>query len=84
MCDGCIAVCVCVLGFHALCVTIVLVCMCVCVGVPLAHLYDLMVPLAVCAVGVAFLLSLYLYARSFWAPVHALALGGNTGQSTVA
>ncbi|XP_026767871.3 delta(14)-sterol reductase TM7SF2 isoform X1 [Pangasianodon hypophthalmus] len=68
-------------GFHALCVMTVLVCVCVCVGVPLALLYELMVPLAVCAVGVAFLLSLYLYARSFWAPAHALALGGNTGHA---
>ncbi|KAG7322756.1 hypothetical protein KOW79_014102 [Hemibagrus wyckioides] len=68
-------------GFHALCVTAVLVCVCVCLGVPLALLYELMVPLAVCAVGVAFLLSLYLYARSFWAPTHALAIGGNTGHA---
>ncbi|KAM9456080.1 delta(14)-sterol reductase TM7SF2 isoform 2-T2 [Clarias gariepinus] len=66
-------------GFHALCVTTVLVCVCAGVGVPLALLYELMVPLAVCAVGVAFLLSLYLYTRSFWAPPHELALGGNTG-----
>ncbi|KAK3549813.1 hypothetical protein QTP86_011463, partial [Hemibagrus guttatus] len=68
-------------GFHALCVTAVLLCMCVCLGVPLALLYELMVPLAVCAVGMALLLSLYLYARSFWAPAQALAIGGNTGHA---
>ncbi|XP_060765195.1 delta(14)-sterol reductase TM7SF2 isoform X2 [Neoarius graeffei] len=68
-------------GFHALCVTAVLVCVCVCMGVPLALLYELIVPLAVCAMGVAFVLSLYLFTRSFWAPAHALALGGNTGHA---
>uniref|UniRef100_A0A8C7JHD4 Delta(14)-sterol reductase TM7SF2 n=1 Tax=Oncorhynchus kisutch TaxID=8019 RepID=A0A8C7JHD4_ONCKI len=39
----------------------------------------LLLPLAVCAIGVSFLLSLYLYICSFWAPHHALAQGGNTG-----
>ncbi|KAI2659789.1 hypothetical protein H4Q32_022318 [Labeo rohita] len=39
----------------------------------------LILPLAVCAIGVSYLLSMYLYIRSFWAPQHALSLGGNTG-----
>ncbi|KAI5614375.1 delta(14)-sterol reductase, partial [Silurus asotus] len=68
-------------GFHALCVTGVLVCVCVCVDVPLALLYELMVPLAVCAMAVAFLLSLGLYTHSLCAPAHKLALGGNTGHA---
>ncbi|XP_070299759.1 delta(14)-sterol reductase TM7SF2-like isoform X2 [Salvelinus sp. IW2-2015] len=44
---------------------------------PLGYLFELLLPLAVCAIGVSFLLSLYLC--SFWAPHHALAQGGNTG-----
>lgn len=47
---------------------------------PLGHLYELLVPLAVSAIAVSFLFSIYLYSRSFWAPSHALALGGNTGE----
>ena len=50
-------------------------------GAPLGYLFELLVPLAVCAIAVSFLFSVYLYIRSFWAPAHALALGGNTGES---
>ncbi|XP_035627852.1 delta(14)-sterol reductase TM7SF2-like isoform X2 [Oncorhynchus keta] len=46
---------------------------------PLGYLFELLLPLAVCAIGVSFLLSPYLYICSFWAPHHALAQGGNTG-----
>ncbi|XP_026863809.1 delta(14)-sterol reductase TM7SF2 [Electrophorus electricus] len=66
-------------GFQALCVTGLLLGLCLWLGMPLGNLFDLMLPLAVCATAVAYLLSLYLYMRSFWAPPHALALGGNTG-----
>uniref|UniRef100_A0AAX7TUB0 Delta(14)-sterol reductase TM7SF2 n=1 Tax=Astatotilapia calliptera TaxID=8154 RepID=A0AAX7TUB0_ASTCA len=48
-------------------------------GAPLGYLFELLLPLAVCAIAVSFLFSIYLYIRSFWAPSHALALGGNTG-----
>lgn len=66
-------------GFYALCVSAVLFAVLLWLGMPLGYLFELMLPLAVCAIGVSFLLSLYLYIRSFWAPNHALALGGNTG-----
>ncbi|KAL7848530.1 hypothetical protein AOLI_G00232480 [Acnodon oligacanthus] len=66
-------------GFHALCMTVVLLAVCVCLGMPLGYLFDLVLPLAVCAIGVSYLLALYLYVRSFWAHAHQLALGGNTG-----
>ncbi|XP_064860910.1 delta(14)-sterol reductase TM7SF2-like isoform X2 [Oncorhynchus nerka] len=46
---------------------------------PLGYLFELLLPLAVCAIGVSFLLSPYLYICSFWAPHHAPAQGGNTG-----
>ena len=49
-------------------------------GAPLGSLFELLLPLAVCATGLSFLLSFYLYISSFWAPPHALAPGGNTGQ----
>lgn len=52
-------------------------------GAPLGYLFELLLPLAVCAIGVSFLLSVYLYVRSFWAAHHALALGGNTGENRV-
>lgn len=50
-------------------------------GAPLGYLFELLQPLAVCAIAVSFLFSVYLYIRSFCAPSHALALGGNTGES---
>ncbi|KAM9438849.1 delta(14)-sterol reductase TM7SF2-like [Salvelinus alpinus] len=64
-------------GFHALCITAVLLTLPLWLGMPLGYLFELLLPLAVCAIGVSFLLSLYLC--SFWAPHHALAQGGNTG-----
>uniref|UniRef100_A0A4W5MVH7 Delta(14)-sterol reductase TM7SF2 n=1 Tax=Hucho hucho TaxID=62062 RepID=A0A4W5MVH7_9TELE len=66
-------------GFHALCITAVLLTLSLWLGMPLGYLFELLLPLAVCAIGVSFLLSLYLYICSFWAPHHALAQGGNTG-----
>uniref|UniRef100_A0A3B1KEW6 Delta(14)-sterol reductase TM7SF2 n=2 Tax=Astyanax mexicanus TaxID=7994 RepID=A0A3B1KEW6_ASTMX len=66
-------------GFHALCMTAMLLGLCVSLGMPLGYLFDLILPLAVCAICVSYLLALYLYIGSFWAPAHALALGGNTG-----
>lgn len=50
-------------------------------GAQLGSVFDLLLPLAVCAIVLSFLLSIYLYIRSFWAPSHALALGGNTGEN---
>lgn len=49
-------------------------------GAQLGSVFDLLLPLAVCAIVLSFLLSIYLYICSFWAPSHALALGGNTGE----
>uniref|UniRef100_A0A673I5I1 Delta(14)-sterol reductase TM7SF2 n=1 Tax=Sinocyclocheilus rhinocerous TaxID=307959 RepID=A0A673I5I1_9TELE len=66
-------------GFHALSITAVLLIVCLWLGMPLGYLFELILPLAVCAIGVSYLLSMYLYIRSFWAPQHALSLGGNTG-----
>ncbi|KPP64918.1 delta(14)-sterol reductase-like [Scleropages formosus] len=66
-------------GFHALCISAVLLVLSLCLGMPLGYLFELLVPLAVCAIALSFLLSIYLYLRSFWAPSHALSLGGNTG-----
>ncbi|XP_066507834.1 delta(14)-sterol reductase TM7SF2 isoform X2 [Hoplias malabaricus] len=66
-------------GFHALCATAVLLCVCVCLGMPLGFLFDLMLPLATSAITVSFILSFYLYLRSFCARDTHLALGGNTG-----
>uniref|UniRef100_A0A672K0B8 Delta(14)-sterol reductase TM7SF2 n=1 Tax=Sinocyclocheilus grahami TaxID=75366 RepID=A0A672K0B8_SINGR len=66
-------------GFHALSITAVLLLVCLWLGMPLGYLFELILPLAVCAIGVSYLLSMYLYIRSFWAPQHALSLGGNTG-----
>lgn len=68
-------------GFHGLCISSVLLLLLVGLGAPLGYLFELLLPLAVCAIAVSFLLSVYLYVRSFWAPSHALALGGNTGES---
>lgn len=50
-------------------------------GAQLGSVFDLLLPLAACAIALSFLLSIYLYIRSFWAPSHALALGGNTGEN---
>uniref|UniRef100_A0AAY5KRZ4 Delta(14)-sterol reductase TM7SF2 n=1 Tax=Esox lucius TaxID=8010 RepID=A0AAY5KRZ4_ESOLU len=66
-------------GFQALCISGVLVTLSLWLGMPLGYLFELLLPMAVCAIGGSFLLSLYLYIRSFWAPHHALAQGGNTG-----
>uniref|UniRef100_A0A7N6FM75 Delta(14)-sterol reductase TM7SF2 n=1 Tax=Anabas testudineus TaxID=64144 RepID=A0A7N6FM75_ANATE len=66
-------------GFHALCISGVMLMLLLGLGAPLGYLFELLLPLAVCAIAVSFLLSVYLYIRSFWAPPHALALGGNTG-----
>uniref|UniRef100_A0A3B4UUZ9 Delta(14)-sterol reductase TM7SF2 n=1 Tax=Seriola dumerili TaxID=41447 RepID=A0A3B4UUZ9_SERDU len=65
--------------FHGLCISGVLLMLLLGLGAPLGYLFELLLPLAVCAIAVSFLLSVYLYIRSFWAPSHALALGGNTG-----
>lgn len=70
-------------GFHSLCISGVLLLLFLGLGAPLGYLFELLVPLAVCAIAVSFLLSVYLYIRSFWAPSHALALGGNTGENEV-
>lgn len=74
-------VCFCPSGFHGLCVSGVLLMLLLGLGAPLGYLFELLLPLAVCAIAVSFLFSVYLYIRSFWAPSHALALGGNTGES---
>lgn len=74
-------VCFSLLGFHGLCISGVLLMLLLGLGAPLGYLFELLLPLAVCAIAVSFLLSIYLYIRSFWAPSHALALGGNTGES---
>ncbi|CAG01584.1 unnamed protein product, partial [Tetraodon nigroviridis] len=66
-------------GFHSLCVSCLLLLLLMVLGAQLGSVFDLLLPLAVCAIVLSFLLSIYLYIRSFWAPSHALALGGNTG-----
>ncbi|XP_057677937.1 delta(14)-sterol reductase TM7SF2 isoform X2 [Corythoichthys intestinalis] len=66
-------------GFHSLCISGALLMLLLMFKAPLGHLFELMLPLAICAIAISFLLSIYLYVCSFWAPPHALALGGNTG-----
>nr|XP_057933976.1 delta(14)-sterol reductase TM7SF2 isoform X2 [Doryrhamphus excisus] len=66
-------------GFHSLCISGVLLMLLLMLQAPLGHLFQLMLPLAVCAIGASFVLSAYLYLRSFLAPPHALASGGTTG-----
>ncbi|XP_077361323.1 delta(14)-sterol reductase TM7SF2 isoform X3 [Festucalex cinctus] len=66
-------------GFHSLCISGALLMLLLMLEAPLGHVFELMLPLAACATGASFVLSLYLYVCSFWAPPHALALGGNTG-----
>lgn len=68
------------LGFHSLCITVALLLLCLGLGMPLGYLFELVLPLAVCAIALSYLLSMYLYIRSFWAPKYALSLGGNTGE----
>lgn len=68
-------------GFHSLCVSCLLLLLLVGLGAQLGSVFDLLLPLAVCAIALSFLLSIYLYICSFWAPSHALALGGNTGEN---
>lgn len=70
----------CPAGFHSLCISCVLLLLLMCLGAQLGSVFDLLLPLAMCAIALSFLLSIYLYIRSFWAPSHALALGGNTGE----
>ncbi|KAF3706636.1 Delta(14)-sterol reductase [Channa argus] len=67
------------LGFHALCISSLVLMLLLGLGAPLGYLFELLLPMAVCAIAVSFLLSVYLYIRSFWVPSYALALGGNTG-----
>lgn len=67
-------------GFHGLCISGVFLMLLLGLGAPLGYLFELLLPLAVCAIAVSFLFSIYLYIRSFWTPSHALALGGNTGE----
>ncbi|KAM9789083.1 delta(14)-sterol reductase TM7SF2 [Neosynchiropus ocellatus] len=66
-------------GFHGCCISAVLLVLMLGLGAPLGYLYELQLPLAASAILSSVLLSVYLYIRSFWAPPHALALGGNTG-----
>ncbi|KAG5843447.1 hypothetical protein ANANG_G00151040 [Anguilla anguilla] len=66
-------------GFHSFCISAILLGLTLWLGMPLGYLFELLFPLAVCSMGMSFLLSLYLYLRSFWAPYQALSLGGNTG-----
>ncbi|XP_062393209.1 delta(14)-sterol reductase TM7SF2 [Sardina pilchardus] len=66
-------------GYYALCCSAVVIGLGLWLDMPLAYLFELIIPLAVAAIAVSYLLSLYLYIRSFWAPAHDLALGGNTG-----
>ncbi|XP_069036304.1 delta(14)-sterol reductase TM7SF2 [Lepisosteus oculatus] len=66
-------------GFHALCISAALLGLAVWAGLPLGSLYELLLPLAACAAGLSFLLSLLLYLKALAAPPHALAPGGNTG-----
>lgn len=68
-------------GFHSLCVSCLLLLLLMALGAQLGSVFDLLLPLAVCAIALSFLLSVYLYIRSFWARSHALALGGNTGEN---
>lgn len=68
-------------GFHALCISGVMLMLLLGLGAPLGYLFELLLPLAVCAIVVSFVFSVYLYIRSFWVSSHALALGGNTGES---
>lgn len=70
----------CPAGFHSLCISCVLLLLLMGLGAQLGSVFDLLLPLAMCAIALSFLLSIYLYIRSFWAPSHALALGGNTGE----
>lgn len=67
-------------GFHSLCVSCVLLLLLMGLGAHLGSVFDLLLPLAMCAIALSFLLSIYLYIHSLWAPSHALALGGNTGE----
>ncbi|XP_034033662.1 delta(14)-sterol reductase TM7SF2 [Thalassophryne amazonica] len=64
-------------GFPALCVSGALLMLAL--GARLGDLFELLLPLALCAIALSFLFSFYLYIRSFWSPSCALASGGNTG-----
>lgn len=70
----------CPAGFHSLCISCVLLLLLMGLGAQLGSVFDLLLPLAMCAIALSFLLSIYLYIRSFWAASHGLALGGNTGE----
>nr|XP_015194367.1 PREDICTED: delta(14)-sterol reductase [Lepisosteus oculatus] len=71
-------------GFHALCISAALLGLAVWAGLPLGSLYELLLPLAACAAGLSFLLSLLLYLKALAAPPQALAPGGNTGEGVLA
>uniref|UniRef100_A0A8C5E4T9 Delta(14)-sterol reductase TM7SF2 n=1 Tax=Gouania willdenowi TaxID=441366 RepID=A0A8C5E4T9_GOUWI len=66
-------------GFHSLCISTLLLMLFLRLGAHLESLFELFLPLAASAIALSFLLSFYLYIRSFWAPPHDLAVGGNTG-----
>lgn len=66
-------------GFYALCISVGLVLLLLRLGAPLGRLFELLLPLAVSAVVLSFLFSIFLYARSFSVSSSALAPGGNTG-----
>ncbi|KAJ0061849.1 hypothetical protein NL108_012513, partial [Boleophthalmus pectinirostris] len=66
-------------GFHAMCISVGLILLLLKLGAPLGRLFELLPPLAVCAIVLSFLFSVFLYARSFSVPSDALAPGGNTG-----
>ncbi|XP_061105061.1 delta(14)-sterol reductase TM7SF2 [Conger conger] len=66
-------------GFHSFCITAIVLALTLWLRMPLGYIFELLFPLAVYSMGLSFLLSLYLYLRSFWAPKQALSLGGNTG-----
>ncbi|KAM3861239.1 delta(14)-sterol reductase LBR [Diretmus argenteus] len=66
-------------GFFAIVVSAVAVVAAVHQGVDLTYIHSHFLQLAVASVLVSFLLSVYLYIRSRYAPVDQLALGGNSG-----
>lgn len=74
------SVCLSLPGFYALCISVGLVLLLLRLGAPLGRLFELLLPLAVSAVVLSFLFSIFLYARSFSVSSSALAPGGNTGE----
>ena len=51
-----------------------------CLGVPVVYVYHKYLQLTIAATVVAYLLSAYLYAHSFFVPDESLAAGGNSGE----